>query len=146
MSWTFPHAGKLVQDVTSITLANNTAKTEDNTVPANKRWLLLNIRITNPDDVTRTVTVYKYKEAAKTNIIKQWEGVDIATTGAINLPKNQMLADANKGSNRAHAEFPKQGDVCDAGNTISVTWAAGGASSGGTDADGLVLEYLEVDM
>jgi len=130
---------RLVQAVTSITLVNNTSKTEDVTVPAGKRWRLLGIKITNPDDVQRAISITKYKEAAKTNIIRTL--VSYATLGAggeANWPNSRTaLINTNE---LFHEE------ILDAGNIISVTWVTGGASTGGTDADGLVVEYLEVDV
>jgi len=135
MAWAAP-AGKLIQEVTSITLVNNTQKTVDTTVPANKIWILKNIIAFNPDDVARTVSFKKYKEAAKTNLIKKYNGRAI-TTGSIIWP-----APANDDVTKAVSED----EILVEGNTIEVDWLSGGASAGGTDADGLVIEYLEIGI
>lgn len=134
----FP-AGKLQQSVTSVTVANNTAKTIDTTVPSGKRWILLSIRVTNPDDVQRTINIYKFKEAAKTNEIARFISNATNAGGRVHWPYN-----ASPISSRVIPSSPAE--IFDAGNTLSVVWAAGGVSGGGTDADGLVIEYLEVDV
>lgn len=137
MRHSFP-AGKIGQEVTSVTLANNTAKTVDTTVPAGKKWILISIKITNPDDVQRTCSMYKYKEAAKTNVIKIYDSSAVGAGGTAQHPNSITGV-------RTATEFhPQPAEILAPGNTISVGWAAGGASSGGTDADGLVIEYLEV--
>lgn len=129
---------RLVQLVTSITLVNNTAKTQDITCPAGKRWVLLSFQVTNRDDVSRDITAYKYKEAAKTNLIKNYIlGQTVTTLTSVMYP-SKALSD--------YKEMEHTLDIYDEGNTLSVYWAAGGASTGIVDADGLVLEYLETDV
>jgi len=130
--------GRKKSDVTSITLANNTAKTVDSTVPANKRWLLLGVKAMNPDDVGRDLYIDHYKEAAKTNLIRRL-AAETPAAGARTQWPSSVAGDVTK--------TPKHDlMVMDAGETISILWAAGGASSGGTDADGLVVDYLEVQV
>jgi hypothetical protein len=135
IAWMFP-AGNFVQEVTSVTLVNTTAKTVDITVPAGKRWMLIGIKASNPDDVNRIITIRKYKEAAKTNEIKTMASSTVtATTG-----KQQWPSGAGTDAETQRQVY----EVAEAGNTYSVTWSDPGASSGGTAADGLVIEYLEV--
>jgi len=130
--------GKIVQSVTSITLVNNTAKTVNVTVPSGKRWLLLSLKMGQPDNVQRTLTVDKYKEAAKTNFMGPLVTVGLGV-GILQLwPTNDAVHTIrNIACNPA--------EIMHDGNTLAITWAAGGASAGGTDADGLVYEYLEID-
>jgi len=140
LKWTFP-GGKLKQEVTSVVLVNNTAKTIDTVVPTGKRWLLLGVKLTNIDDVTRDVSVTLYKEAGKTNVLATLMFVSaLAANGAAILmwPNNYV-------STTSKIEKSSDPILLVAGNTINVYWATGGASTGATDADGLVIEYLEVD-
>lgn len=135
---TFP-GGKPEQSVTSITLVNNTQKIQLVTVPTGKIWILLGIKVRNPDDVDRAVTIRKYKEAAKTNEIAVLFSVSLATGVAGHWPTEGLSSTASRPSSTKPAE------IMIAGNSLEITWAAGGASAGGTDADGLVIEYLELD-
>lgn len=126
------------QSVTSVTLANNTAKTIDTIVPTGERWFLINVKVTNPDDVNRVFTCHIYKEAAKTNDVKNllYVAALTASGGTSNWP--------NTNGNFGGTVEMWAPVVLSAGNTLSATWAAGGASAGGTDADGLVVEYLRI--
>lgn len=131
--------GRLVQKVVSITLANNTGLLEHTNVPANKRWLLLGIKVNNPDDVARYVVIFKYKEAARTNLIRML-AINTALGANAELCWPNTDADITIGSPANHTE------IFVGGNVLTVNWVAGGASAGGTDADGLVIEYIEYDM
>lgn len=126
---------RLVQAVTSVTLVNNTVKTNDVTVPANRRWKLLHIRMVNCDDVARTMTIKIWKEAAKTNLLRT----------IINLSANAGVAHEYPSSKTGiSSSTPLYAPIIlDEGNTIELKWAAGGASTGATDADAQVVEYLE---
>lgn len=137
MKWVFP-GGQFKQEVTSVVLVNDTAKTIDLLVPAGKYWIILDIKAINGDDVARNILISKYLEAAATNLIG-------------------VLYDAARNAG-AHAYFPNMdnanyprhvasspAELAIGGNIIRITWAAGGASTGATDADGLVIEYLEVN-
>ncbi len=130
---------RLVQAVTSVVLVNNTALTIDTTVPVGKRWLLLNIRATNPDNVDRVIDIWKYLEAAKTNAIKRYgRFTAVGTAEYVNIPNSDV-------DNLTDNRFLTTPEVLDVGNTIYVNWGAGGASAGATDVNGLVIEYLEID-
>lgn len=138
-SFVFTHpAGKLKQDVTSVTLVNNTAKTVVATVPDRKRWILLSVKAVNADDVTRTITINVYKEAAKTNLLRCLAYAACPTVTSLVWPNPYS----------ASVEWSKTMWWCDVilaeGNTIEVIWGAGGASTGSVDADGLVIECLEI--
>lgn len=135
----FP-GGRHLQAVTSVTLVNNTAKTIDTTVPDGKRWLLLNVRMNNPDDVARTERIWIYKEAAKTNFLRELLDSSINASAGGSFPSNEMSDVVDM---QARGLPPI---ILSAGNTIQAYWGAGGASSGGTDADGLVVEYLELSV
>lgn len=130
--------GEIDQEVTSITLVNNTEKIVDWACPTTKRRILLSVRVLNPDDVGRTVTLLKYKEAAKTNLIKTMMSQAVAASASAQWPLGLAIVSAQRRGTMP-AEF------FGPGNTMQIRWPAGGASAGGTDADGLVIEYLEID-
>lgn len=135
----FP-GGRLEQAVTSIALVNNTVKTVDTTVPTSKRWKLLSVKATNPDNVARVFGCKIYKEAALTNKIRTILSKSMAAAEELYWPNGSSF-----GVDSDH--FEGWCDiVLDAGNTINCVWATGGASAGGTDADGLVIEYLEMPV
>jgi hypothetical protein len=132
-------AGRLVQDVTSLTVVNATSKTQDFSVPQGKRWILVSIKCTNPDDVARVISFTIYKEAAKTN--------DIALLYSASVNAASRLHYPNSGSgSQGFLEGTAMPYPLESGNTISVVLASGGASAGGTDADGIVLCYWEIDL
>jgi len=134
--WT-ARGGKFNQDVSSITLVNNTLLNDDVTVPAGRRWLILGIRAVNDDDVDRVITIWKYLEAAATNpICVLMQGTATAGGGSVVFPNSQDSA-----SYPSHLPH-----LCKEGNMIRVQWAAGGASAGSVDANGLIMEYLELNV
>jgi hypothetical protein len=126
--------GTLEQAVSSVTLVNATAKTIDTPIPTGERWLLLSIKLTNPDDVQRFVTASIYKEAAKTNIVTAVQSYTVAAAATGVFPSTTASV-GYQGSSGS-------GVLLKAGNVLSVIWSSGGASAGGTDADGLVITYL----
>jgi len=142
MAWT-RHAGQKKNNITSVTLVNNTLKTIDVTVPSGKQWLLLSIRVVNSDDVTRAISVLRYQEAGKTNLLDSIVVEDVGAGGFQQMPNRVTGNAATIGRYSRGAHMPT---VMDGGETISVIWAAGGASTGATDADGLVIEILEVAL
>lgn len=127
--------GEKKESITSLTLVNNVAKTIDITVPTNKKWLLLGIKAANPDNVDRAINTQVFKEAAKTNLLSRLLSNSTATLVVIYWPSAVSVQTS------ARAWHPR---ILEAGNVISTIWAAGGASAGGTDADGLIIEYLEL--
>lgn len=129
--------GKKKIDVTSLTLVNNTDKNVKVTVPAGKRWLLINIKITNPDNVIRIGQIAHYKETALTNAVKSLLYKSMAANEVLNFPSY---------STDTGVTTQNQLLILDEGETLSFNWYAGGASAGGTDADGIVVEYLEIDL
>lgn len=134
MDWT---KGKLVQPITSVTLVNNTEKIIDKTVPSHKRWLLLSVKMVNCDNVARTLSIQKWKEAAITNHIKTLTTAATAAAARLQYP--------NSSNNLWDYSPLPQLEILSAGNTLRFIWGAGGVSAGATDADGLVIEYLEVE-
>lgn len=138
-TWTFP-GGKLKQEVTEVILVNNVTKTIDVLVPAGKIWILLGVKLLNPDDVDRTVNIYKYKEAAKTNLIAT---LFTAAITAVTELGHWPFVGAAGNTMRSFPTNPAE--MLASGNVLSIVWTTGGASAGGTDADGLVVEYLEID-
>ena len=138
-AWNFP-GGRLVQVVRSITLVNNTQKIEDVTVPSGERWLLLGVKMANMDDVDRVVSVEIYKEAAKTNLLRSLMYFTCATL------KIRQFPSWPSGGISGSSTFQYAPVVLEAGNTLSCIWEAGGASAGVVDVDGLVVEYLKVEI
>jgi len=132
---------RLKQEVTSITLVNNTKKTEDVTVPQGERWLLLNVKMANNDDVTRDIRCTIYKEAAKTNMIRHLMFYAAVPTNAY-----RQWPSWPSGGTSGSATFQNALVILDSGNTLDCIWEAGGASAGAVDADGLVVEYLKVEI
>jgi len=137
-TWVF-QGGKKKVAVTSITLVNATAKTQDVTVPAAKRWLLLTCKMVNMDDVTRNLTMNLYKEAAKTNLIGTlaYKAAADAGGGSLYFPNFSGAVTDLSGW-----DSPR---ILGGSETLSFIWASGGASTGSVDADGLVITYLEMD-
>jgi len=131
---TFP-AGYITESVTSVTLANNTAKTQDVTVPDDTVWAVQSMQMGNPDNVARACYIKIYKTSSKT--IKL---LDLVSHGAVAAGSALIYPNLDTGSyNKAcNLGYPL---VLKAGYTIEFTWAAGGASAGGTDADGQVIMY-----
>jgi len=141
-TWTFP-GGKPKQEVTEVVLVNNVQKIIDITVPTGKIWILLRTKIVNCDDVGRNITVSKYKEAGKTNLIASFiRGIAVGASAVVYIPNPYVQATIASAIPDTILQNP---EIFVAGNTLSITWAAGGASTGATDADGLVIEYLEID-
>ena len=138
MAWNAP-AGQMHKEVTSVTLVNNTTKKIDNTVPAGKMWILRSIKAINCDDVTRTINARVFKEAAKTNLLTWLETDDIGAANIFHVPSGVTTSRLTT----TGRDLPKP---LEAGNTIEIEWVTGGASTGATDADGLVIEYEEVAL
>jgi hypothetical protein len=127
--------GKKTVSVTSITLVNNTLKTQQVAVPTGHQWRLLSIKVRNPDDVDRVVTIARWREAAKTVEIAGLISGTVTAGAKVQWPNSDV--DVTGFSPQWHLIIMTALEV------IEVTWAAGGASAGGTDADGLVIEYMD---
>lgn len=132
-------AGNIKQEVTSITLVNNAAHTEDISVPSGKRWKLISIKMINCDNVARDLSIVVYKEAAKSNLLFQ---LVAATSVNANYPLHWPCFITGL----VDAIYWYFDCILTGANKISCIWAAGGASSGATDTDGLVITYLELPV
>lgn len=133
--------GKNLKSVTSVTLVNNVTKAIDLTVPSGKKWVVMGFTANNPDNVQRAFSAVVYKEAAKTNLLrylKSLAGAAFIAGARTQWPTNGVSDTIQRGN---QAPFL----LLNESNTIQFQWPAGGASAGGTDADGLILEYLEID-
>jgi len=130
-------SGTFKAQVTSVVLVNNTQKTINESVPTDTKWLLESIKAVNADNVDRTVTVTLFKEAAKTNRI----GILYSTTVT---PSGHLVVPNNVASSAYLNLF--NGYPMGAGYTLEIVWAAGGASAGSTDADGLVIAFRELPL
>ena len=144
----FLEDGKIIHDVTSLTLVNNTAKTLNIVAPVGKKWLVVSIKVTNPDDQARTVYGILWKEAANTNkVMGLFYKADLAASGEICSPSYSPTA---IGAYQSQGGLPillkgRTASGATDDTEIVITWATGGASAGGTDADGLVVTALELD-
>lgn len=137
-SWTFP-GGRLVQDVQSLTLVNNTQKTLQVAPGAYKRYIILNVKAVNCDDVARNITATKYQDAAKTIVVKTLYTVARNAGSTFNWP-NSTTGEVGT------CPMSCKSEILENPNVLQISWSAGGASTGATDADGLVIEYLEMDV
>lgn len=131
-------SGSIEADPVSITLVNNTQKTQDFSVATDCIYELIAIKATNPDDVARVVTIELFKEVAKTNHIATLGSGSVNAGSRLSWPGNSVSAAQNWLQPRPCLLGPNW--------TIRVTWAAGGASAGGTDADGLVVWYRKLSL
>lgn len=126
--------------VTSITLVNNTAKTQSlaSLIPAGFIGEILSIKITNPDNVGRDVTVW-IEDASGNEIFFLLAGQALAAGIRAQFPNTWVTTTVGDG--RADGGGGKgKPALLFAGDVVKVLWAAGGASAGGTDADGLVVK------
>jgi len=131
-SHTFP-SGTIRADATSVTLVNNTAKTTDISVPTDGVWELQIIKVTNPDDVARVVTVSLYTTPAKTVLVAT------LVSGSVNAGSRLMFPHGVVSASQLN--MPNRPFLLGATWTIEVVHATGGASTGGTDAAGIVCAY-----
>lgn len=136
MSNTFP-AGEVKVSTTSITVTNNTAKTQDITVPADEKWVIETIKTVNPDDVARVIGGNLYLTSSKSILITALFSQSANANVRVQYPSLTVSTIYNW-------MIPEL--VLGPGMTLSFTWAAGGASSGGTDADGLVIMYRKLNI
>ena len=137
MSYVHP-AGQIVNEITSLTLVNATVKTLDHVVPAGQRHVILSVKAVNCDDVARVINMFVYNEAAATNLITTLSSASSNAGVASLYPTNASAA-------AVHNRPPMPATILKAGTILRVLWASGGASTGATDADGLVISYLRVD-
>jgi hypothetical protein len=135
---TFP-SGSIKTSVTSVTVVNNTTKTVDISVPTDTVWAIQSIKVVNPDDVARTVGINLYNEVAKTNQIALLTAASVGAGGLIHYPSNAAV----ENSELTRTGYPL---VLGPGMTINIVLAAGGASSGGTTADGIVILYRQLSL
>lgn len=133
MSWTFNYAGRIVDNVNTTALVNNTLKTVVVEVPAGKRWVVMGGMIENIDNVTRICQVIISNNADA--IIFQIFYHSLATTirGYFPMRHADLFRTANP-----------QILILAAGQKIKFTWQAGGASAGGTTE--YSLDVIEQDV
>ena len=124
--------GEHIQSVTEVVLVNNVTKTIDTTVPLGERWLLKHVKVVNADNVNRGFSLTLYKETAITNLIEWFENGTLNTGSVYSWPNLTVSKSINYFRTR----------LLKAGNTVRLVLAAGGVSTGSTDADGLIIEYL----
>jgi len=139
LEWIFL-GGKKINNITSVTLVNNTAKDVDITVPTGKRWMILGVRAVNADSVNRVMYTFIYNEAAKTSLIEILDD-----PGTINAGSSWQWP-SGRAPTSLHISSAWHIIILEAGNTINIHYNAGGASAGSVDADGLVVQALEIDV
>jgi len=113
---------KFYQEIDSVTLANNTSKVLNLTVPSGKIWIIHQIMMHNGDDVQRNCRV-RITDSSGNNLAElgaQSLGAGVVQYNMVGTPRN--VADNYPGCVRK----------VKGGNKISLQWDAGGASSGGT--------------
>lgn len=129
---TWEGQGRLVTNEASSTLVNNTALTRTVTVPTNARWRFHGGHAFQADDVARTLTV-------------------VADDGTAGQHLGLWLADSIAAATRAYFPFAPAAStrsimspmMLEEGDRILITWAAGGASAGGTARSSLnVQEWI----
>lgn len=125
-----------------VTLVNNTQLIVDVTIPVNRRYLLKSVKIVNPDDVVRTVNIDKYETAGAVRLIK-------AVNSFAAVPQNnvrQVPCFVAAGSELYDPSLEHGTELLTAGHTLRITWFAGGASAGGAIDNGLVINWLVIDV
>lgn len=127
---------KFVREKITVTLVNNTTKTEIRTVPAGKRWLIVGGWLHNGDDVARGCYV-QAKDAASVGI------------GYFRKDSSMPAGDKNRFPNFSDNDQYSFDHTCypvslNAGELVVFGWAAGGVSAGGIAVN--FFEYYEVDL
>lgn len=132
-----PNSGRglKVDNEAASTLVNNTALTRTITVPTNARWLWFTGEIFQGDDVTRTVTVRADDGTTGQNLHVPLNGEGVGATSRRPYPHGSATA----GLIGIVMPIPLS-----AGDRILITFAAGGASAGGTArSSAVVQEWIE---
>jgi hypothetical protein len=127
---TFPSGWPIPRSY-SDTLVNNTALTKVLTVPAGESWLIRGAFMKNGDNVNRDCSCL-FKDAAGNNIGFIIYHAALATLNSAYYP------DQTNNDTKVYA-CPIL--LC-AGETLTFTWAAGGASAGGTASYGVIGEKI----
>lgn len=121
--FSFP-AGFYSDNVTSIVLVNNTAKTQFLTVPTGKAWMILGGIVHNGDDVARNVSVV-IRTSSDVWLQVLYDATSVAAGAEKQFPTSDM-ADGSVGP----SAYPV---MAFSGEKVKFTYAAGGASAGGTE-------------
>lgn len=120
---------------TNVTLVNNTAKTQDITVPTGMRWYIFGGKVSNGDSVDRA-TYVRLQDGSANTILYLKSSATLAAGAEWNFPQH-----ADNTSQIQGGSYPLPAL---AGWVIRFYWAAGGASAGGTSQVSLlVLEVPE---
>ncbi len=122
--------GLIVTNEGPSTLVNNVALTRLITVPSNARWRLHGGRLLNADNVARNCSV-DVRDASDNPLHHYVSGRAVGANGDIPFPHGESLITAGRGN----PGFP-----VGEGFDIAITWAAGGASAGGTAESAFVVE------
>jgi len=114
-------ARKLYQSKGTTTLADNTAKAIDFTVPPGKVWKLSYIFMENGDDVSRSCQAYLLDDSG--NLIGFIGSLSVNAGSHVTFPLNN----GDRVNCRGYCNILVKG-----GNKVRLYWTAGGASSGGS--------------
>ena len=131
--------GRIRRNQTTVTLVNNTQLQEVIGTTAGERWVLEFIKLTNPDDVNRRVTIILYGDVALTvELLTLFDETVNAGAEAV-WPRKNHADDQDVMWNIDYGAI-----ILDRVNALRITWYAGGASAGGADVDGLIVSAVEV--
>lgn len=133
LALTFP-AGKSKKNITEVTLVNNTAKYQNVTVPAGKRWLVLQVKQKNIDDVARNCYARVF------DVSDEEEGYLYPTQS---VAAGEYIIWPAKEHNNVTVLNPAAVLIMEAGDYLVFNWAAGGVSAGAT-ADAIIMKVLEL--
>lgn len=128
--------GRLKQARGSVTLANNTAKSEVLEVPAGKRWLVYGIMMHNGDDVARDLKAY----------ITDGDGnflMGLGYANGVSAGSRSNITEFIQTSAGYYAPPVARPFPIKSGNKLVLRWDAGGTSTGGTAY--YCVTYLEVE-
>jgi len=125
--------GRIVDNFATTVLGNNDTVTRTITIPANRRWWVYGGLLFNADNVARNITVNIYNASAqRIGIIFPTQAVGAA--GYVSYPNTLNSA--------------TQWAVCllalKAGDYITITWTAGGASAGGSAISSCIAQEVIV--
>jgi len=130
---TFMFGGRYQDNRTSVTLVNNTSKTQDITCSGGFRMMVLGGHIQNNDDVDRNCNVTK-KYTNGTTALNLLATTTIAASATEYFPTSDM-DDISIGCG-AYPLFLDESEY------IRFSWLAGGASSGGNSS--IALQTIRV--
>lgn len=132
--------GRKVNNITEVVLVNATTKTIDLSPGAGIRWEVLFIKQVNGDDVNRDCNIQHMTAAAAARLKQIVQNNTLATT------ELQMYPSTAHASGQEIGGSAKRPFLVEGTEIIRFIFTTGGASTGATDADGIVVEALETTL